>query len=51
MIALVDCNNFYASCERVFSLAGNLFNDATCNLTDVLLEDRMWAKVNGTLEF
>ena len=35
-----------ASAERVFSLAGRIFNDYTQNMQSEKLEERMWAKVN-----
>ena len=35
-----------ASAERVFSLAGRIFNDLTQNMNDTTLEHRMWAKIN-----
>ena len=40
------CPATSASAERVFSLAGRLYNDYAQNLTEQNLEDRMWAKVN-----
>ena len=35
-----------ASAERIFSLAGRLYGDLTHGLSEVSLEDRMWAKIN-----
>ena len=42
----LGCPATSASAERVFSLAGRLYNDMRQNMTDVTLEERMWAKVN-----
>ena len=42
----LSCPATSASAERVFSLAGRLYNDMRQNMTDVSLEERMWAKVN-----
>ena len=42
----LGCPATSASAERVFSLAGRLYSDMRQNMTDVTLEERMWAKVN-----
>ena len=42
----LGCPATSASAERVFSLAGRLYNDLRQNMTDLSLEERMWAKVN-----
>ena len=43
----LGCPATSASAERVFSLAGRLYGDLTQGMTDLSLEERMWAKVNG----
>ena len=45
----LGCPATSASAERVFSLAGRLYSDLRQNMTDVTLEDRMWAKVNRSV--
>lgn len=35
-----------APAERIFSLAGEIFDDHSTGLNDVTLEERMWAKLN-----
>ena len=42
----LGCPATSASAERVFSLAGRLYNDLRQHMTDGTLEERMWAKVN-----
>ena len=42
----LGCPASSASAERIFSLAGRVFNDHTQNLTPQNLEERMWAKCN-----
>ena len=42
----LSCPASSASAERVFSLAGRLYNDYAQNLTEQNLEERMWAKIN-----
>ena len=45
----LGCPATSASAERVFSLAGRLYNDNRQNMTDITLEERMWAKVNHSI--
>ena len=45
----LGCPATSASAERVFSLAGRLYNDLRQNMTDLTLEERMWAKVNRSV--
>ena len=45
----LGCPATSASAERVFSLAGRLYSDLRQHMTDGTLEERMWAKVNRTL--
>ena len=45
----LGCPATSASAERVFSLAGRLYNDLRQNMTDLTLEERMWAKVNHSI--
>ena len=42
----LGCPATSASAERVFSLAGRLYNGLRQNMTDLSLEEGMWAKVN-----
>lgn len=43
----LGCPATSASAERVFSLAGRLYNDLRQHMSDGTLEERMWAKVNS----
>ena len=36
-----------ASAERLFSIAGRVYDDLRQGLDDAVLEERMWAKING----
>ena len=42
----LGCPASSASAERIFSLAGRLYDNLTCNMSDGKLEERMWAKLN-----
>lgn len=42
----LGCPATSASAERTFSLAGRLFSDLRQSMSDVSLEERMWAKIN-----
>ena len=42
----LGCPASSASAERVFSLAGRLYDDLASHMNDGTLEERMWAKIN-----
>ena len=42
----LGCPATSASAERIFSLAGALFNGDSTNMNAATLEERMWAKIN-----
>ena len=44
---LLGCPATSASVERIFSVAGQLFDDLRRNLDDGRLEEMMWACINN----
>ena len=36
-----------ASAERLFSIAGRVYDDLRQGMNDMLLKERMWAKINS----
>ena len=42
----LGCPATSASAERLFSIAGRVYNDLRQNMDDAMLEMRMWARIN-----